>query len=331
MVEPLVSIKMITYNHAPFITQAIEGVLQQKTNFPFELVIGEDCSIDGTREIVFEYQKKFPDIIRMITSDRNVGMKANGHRTAKALRGKYVAFCEGDDYWHNPEKLQKQVDYLESHPECGMVFADCDVYYDRSKKFIRSFNHHKGFCSPANFDFEKIIWSGIVVFTCTVMMRRHLYEQIIEADPFLHQDRNFLLGDQQAWIEISLISLVSYMPECFGTYRVLVESASKSKDSKKLWRFYNSVNEMRLYLCNKHKFPENFRKRVESELLDSSLRLAFFERNYDLAVEVKKEKQTFTWKEWLRYLGAKYMFIHYGYRLASSVSNFVKKKDAQWP
>ena len=87
MTVPLVSVKMITYNHAPFIAQAIEGVLQQKTNFPFELIIGEDCSTDGTREIVFEYQKKYPDIIRVITSDKNVGAKKNGIRTMKAVSG----------------------------------------------------------------------------------------------------------------------------------------------------------------------------------------------------------------------------------------------------
>lgn len=331
MSEPLVCVMMVTYNHVPYITQAIEGVVQQKTNFPFELVIGEDCSTDGTREIVFEYQKKCPDIIRVITSNKNVGMNQNYYRTKKACKGKYIAFCDGDDYWHRSDKLQKQVDYLESHPECGMVFADCDVYYNRSKKIIRSFNHHKGFCSPAHFDFEGIIWSGIVAFTCTVMTRRELHEEVIDSDFFLHRDGNFLLTDQQTWLEISLISTVSYMPECLGTYRVLDESASRSKDSKKLWQFYNSVNEMRLYLCVKHKILENYRRRVESELLDSSLRLAFFERNFDLALEVKEKKKTLTWKEWLRYLGAKYVPIHYGYRAASSVSDLFKKKNVQWP
>src|SRR4030042_6002267 len=123
MTEPLVSVKMITYNHAPYIAQAIEGVLQQKTNFPFELVIGEDCSTDGTRAIVLEYQRKYSDIIRVITSDNNVGAYENIRRTSKACRGRYVAFCDGDDFWHDPSKLQKQTDYLETHPECGLVYS----------------------------------------------------------------------------------------------------------------------------------------------------------------------------------------------------------------
>lgn len=88
MPEPLVSVKMITYNHAPYIAQAIEGVLMQKTNFLFELVIGEDCSTDGTREIVFEYQKKYPDIIRVITSEHNVGVKKKWLPHHESLPGK---------------------------------------------------------------------------------------------------------------------------------------------------------------------------------------------------------------------------------------------------
>src|SRR3990167_48992 len=129
MTEPLVSVKMITYNHAPFIVQAIDGVLQQKTHFIFELVIGEDCSTDGTHEIVLEYQKRYPNIIRVVTSDKNVGMKKNSYRAMKACQGKYIAYCEGDDYWHHPFKLQKQVDYLESHSECGLVYASYNVYH----------------------------------------------------------------------------------------------------------------------------------------------------------------------------------------------------------
>ncbi len=88
MTQPLVSISMLTYNHAPFIAQAIEGVLQQQTNFPFELVIGEDCSTDNTREIVYEYHKKHPDIIRVITSDKNIGETRNGPQNRKSLSRK---------------------------------------------------------------------------------------------------------------------------------------------------------------------------------------------------------------------------------------------------
>jgi glycosyltransferase involved in cell wall biosynthesis len=325
----LVSAAMITYNHAPYIAQAIEGVLQQKVNFPFELVIGEDCSTDGTREIVLEYQKKYPDIIRAITSDKNVGMKKNGYRTLKACRGKYIAFCEGDDYWHHPYKLQKQADYLEGHPECGMVFTDFNVYFDGSNELIRSFNSYKGFHSPANITIEQIIGGeeGPTKMTCTVMIRRDLYKQIIESDPYLHQSGTFLMGDYQVWAEAALISEVSYLPESLGTYRVLDESASRTRDIRKSLRFWRSASDMMFYLCDKHQLTESIRRQVESDWCDRSLRLAFHERNADLALEVKKKKQRFTWKEWIRYYGARNLAFHYVYRVAAFFRNLFREKD----
>jgi len=114
--EPLVTVRTLTYQHAPFIRDCIEGVLMQKTSFPVEYIIGEDCSTDGTREIVFDYAKKYPEKIRVVTADYNVGGINNGKRCRQITRGKYVALCEGDDYWTDPGKLQKQIDFLESNP-----------------------------------------------------------------------------------------------------------------------------------------------------------------------------------------------------------------------
>jgi len=119
---------MITYNHEPFIAQAIEGVLMQKTNFKYELVIGEDCSTDNTRKICEEYAHNYPDIIRLLPSEKNLGVFANGTRTMKAcMNGKYIALCEGDDYWTDPYKLQKQVNFLEENEDYVMSFHSVDI------------------------------------------------------------------------------------------------------------------------------------------------------------------------------------------------------------
>jgi glycosyltransferase involved in cell wall biosynthesis len=131
---PLVSARTITYNHAPYIKQCIEGVLMQKTTFPFEYIIGEDCSTDGTREIVLEYAQNHPDIIRVITSDANVGGNENSKRSLSACRGKYLASCEGDDYWTDPLKLQKQVDFLEAHLEYVMCFHNTMIKYEDGRQ-----------------------------------------------------------------------------------------------------------------------------------------------------------------------------------------------------
>lgn len=123
--QPLVTVRTSTYQHGAFIRQCIEGVLMQKTAFPFEFIIGEDFSTDGTRQIVFEYAQRYPNVIRVITADYNVGMKANGTRCMRRARGKYIALCEGDDYWTDPLKLQKQVDFLEANLEYSVC---CGAY-----------------------------------------------------------------------------------------------------------------------------------------------------------------------------------------------------------
>jgi len=135
--KPMVSVRTSTYQHAPYIKQCIESVLMQKTNFPFELIIGEDFSTDGTREIIFEYARKYPDVIRVVTADYNVGIKANGFRCIRRMRGKYIALCEGDDYWTDPHKLQKQVEFLEKHPGYSFCFHQVKVIYqdDPDKSF----------------------------------------------------------------------------------------------------------------------------------------------------------------------------------------------------
>ncbi len=120
--KKMVSVCMITYNHAKFIEEAINGVLSQKTKFDIELVIGEDCSSDNTRDIVYTYAEKYPLLIRVLTSEKNVGVINNFTRTLKVCTGKYIALCECDDYWTDPYKLQKQVDFLEANPEFSLCF-----------------------------------------------------------------------------------------------------------------------------------------------------------------------------------------------------------------
>jgi glycosyltransferase involved in cell wall biosynthesis len=250
MQEPLVSVKMITYNHGPYIRQAMECVLSQKTNFPFELVIGEDCSTDGTREIAFDFARRYPEIIRVITSEKNVGMKKNLYRTIQACRGKYIAFCEGDDYWHCKDKLQMQVDYLEGHPECGMVCSDCDYLVIENMQKISNYQKYRGQTAIESPQIDDIL--GGIAHTCTVVARTNLVVKLIEEDPFLYQSDHFKMGDTPLWFEISLLSKIHYIDQSLATYRVLDESMSRSKDKKKALLFLDSGTEMFLYLRKKH-------------------------------------------------------------------------------
>ena len=129
--SPEVSVCMLAYNHERFIAQAIDSVLHQETDFEVELVIGEDCSTDGTRAIVAGYQSRYPDRVRSILNERNIGAQANFRRTFAACRGQYVAMLECDDYWTSARKLQTQIDFMEAHHEYALCFTNVLVVYDR--------------------------------------------------------------------------------------------------------------------------------------------------------------------------------------------------------
>jgi len=130
----IISIAIVTYNHEKYIAQTIESILMQKTDFPIEIIIGEDCSTDKTREICIDYQEKYPEIIKLVLHPKNVGLYKNNLAAWIACKGKYVALCEGDDYWTDPLKLQKQVDFLEHNLEYSTCFHQTTVeYYENGK------------------------------------------------------------------------------------------------------------------------------------------------------------------------------------------------------
>ncbi len=131
--RPTVSICMSTYRHEQFIQQAIEGVMMQQTTFRIELVIGEDCSDDGTRLICEAMEQKYPDRIRLLPSDTNYGQNHNLARTLFACNGIYIALCEGDDYWTDPLKLQKQVDFLEQNHDYVLCFHPVNTVDNNGK------------------------------------------------------------------------------------------------------------------------------------------------------------------------------------------------------
>ncbi len=132
----LVSVCMITYNHESYIAEAIEGVLLQQVNFSLELLISDDCSTDQTKAICIAYQQKHPDIIRLIDREQNLGMNMNFIDTLQRCNGKYIALCEGDDYWTAPDKLQKQIDFLEKNQEFSICFHRAKLVYDVDHQLV---------------------------------------------------------------------------------------------------------------------------------------------------------------------------------------------------
>ncbi len=140
--QPMVSIKCLVYNHAPYLRQCLDGFVMQKTNFRFEAIVHDDCSTDGSQEIIKEYAAKYPDIIKPIYETENQYSKHDGSLSRiinKHIRGKYIAHCEGDDYWTDPYKLQRQISYLKFHPEYVAV-AENGIIYDMRTKERKPFS-----------------------------------------------------------------------------------------------------------------------------------------------------------------------------------------------
>lgn len=161
----MVSVFMLTYNQRHFIAQAIEGVLMQETKFPVILVIGEDCSTDGTREICIDYKKKYPDRIKLLLNNKNVGLGANYIKTLDACDHKYIAICDGDDYWTDPSKLQKQVDFLEKNSNFNIVYTNNLNIYPSGRKEVRDLS---GF--PKEGFFEDLVFQNYIA-SVTVMFK----------------------------------------------------------------------------------------------------------------------------------------------------------------
>lgn len=142
---PMVSVCCITYNHEAFLAQAIESVLMQETHFGVELVIGEDCSPDRTRQIALDYQRRFPGRVRVLTPEKNLGIMSNLMATLDACTGRYIAFMEGDDYWTDPYKLQQQVNIMEAQPGCSLCIHDAEVFVQDGSEppFLFSTKYHE--------------------------------------------------------------------------------------------------------------------------------------------------------------------------------------------
>lgn len=185
--SPKVSVVSVSYNQEEYIRQTLEGFLDQQTDFDFEVVIADDASTDRTPEIIQEYADKYPRVIKPILRKKNIGVLQNFVDTLRAAKGKYIALCEGDDYWTDPEKLQRQFDFMESHPDYAVCFHPVRVVFENNEEKESIIPAIKGKFRPTREDLLKRNF----IQTNSVMYRRQPYENmpqedILPVDWFLH-------------------------------------------------------------------------------------------------------------------------------------------------
>lgn len=188
--EALVSVCCITYNQEKYIAQAMEGFVMQKTSFKYEIIIGEDCSTDRTREIVEDYARRHPLLVILITSPENVGPVHNVVRILKKARGKYIAFCDGDDYWTDPNKLQKQVDFLQNNSQYVMC-----AHYMRQIEFDGQISYLDPKPVRLEYSYNKLIVNKQQQTpTASMLVERKYVEELYSSDwyPMCHAGDKFV-------------------------------------------------------------------------------------------------------------------------------------------
>lgn len=226
----LVSACIITYNQEKYIRQCLEGAINQKVDFDYEIIIGEDKSTDATLAICSEYAAKYPHLVKLINRSKNLGVAGNWAETIQACSGKYIALCEGDDYWTDMNKLQKQVHFLEANP--GYTICFHKVLVLKNNELVDDW-----ITAPPKdaTDIHDLIESGNYIHTPSVIFRNR---NIVVPAPFLISPTVdfflYVLLTQDG-------AAIKYLDEVMCVYRYGVGIYSKTDDRKKSWDSYNTL------------------------------------------------------------------------------------------
>ncbi len=261
----LVSVNCTTYNHEDYIADAIESFLMQKTNFNFEILIGEDCSTDNTKKIVEEYAEKHPGKVRIITSEKNVGARKNSMRLVENSKGKYIAECEGDDFWTDPNKLQKQIDYMINNPDCSMSFHASEIIKAPRKQtgaIVRPY--HESRVSPI----EDIIVRGGGFFSTGSMVYQ---KKFMENPPEFYL--NAPIGDYPMQMILASQGYTYYFDEVMSAYRSGVKGSwtDRMTNSTDVRENVTTVNEGIIELLDAFNSYTNFEYRSEIDYVKLKL------------------------------------------------------------
>lgn len=282
MNQVLVSIICTAYNHEKYIRDALEGFVKQKTNFNYEVLIHDDASLDKTSDIIREYEKNYPSIIKPIYQKENQYSK--GIRITDTLlllaQGKYIAFCEGDDYWCDNQKLQKQIDFLENHPDFGVCvhntdFLDC-------KSGIRETHYEK---KDKKIMLEDCIMVGSQSFqTSSVVVKRDL---LVNKPAFTGMVKS--VGDYPLSIYYSISSNVFYFGEVMSVYRVCSKGSWTERIARNQGKLAATIKDKMLMLNAADKYYGfEYHSAFEKAIRMNNYKLCILQQNYSEAIRIKE-------------------------------------------
>lgn len=245
----LISVIIPSYNRANTVGQTIKSIICQQVDADIEIVIGDDCSTDNAREVLLQYRDMYPDIIRLFFWEENRGLGANWAACVKECRGKYICNCDNDDYWHNPQKLQFQLDYMESHPESNVLITN-----------HRCHNRDTGIITEevAKIDctipLQNAMWGGSSFCNATIMYRADFMKTHLDLDEFIK--RRLSLQDWPAWVILAAYTEFDILPISTATFGIETVSITRPDTYERLERRYKRDAIVYEYLCEL--FPNVF-------------------------------------------------------------------------
>lgn len=250
----LVSVFCEVYNHEAYLRKCLDGLTMQQCSFEYEVLIHDDCSQDKSVDIIKEYVDEFPDIIKPIYQRENQTSKGIDLWCTfqfPRVKGKYIAVCEGDDYWTDPLKLQKQVDFLESH-------KDYDLVHTHRRIEMRG----KFYDTPiiSYIETKETLLQTCSIATCTVMFSAKIFNSIKDEYQSLVTRNKLPMSDYPLWLMIAENSKIGFLPDSTANYRMLSESASHSKSRDKMYNFEKGTMLCKGIFFNRFKNDKNLSK-----------------------------------------------------------------------
>lgn len=245
--DVMISVIVTTYNQEHTISRTLQSILSQNIDVKYEIVIGDDCSSDCTREICEKYEKKYPDIIRYFHRHHNMGVVANYFQCVKDCRGKYIADCAGDDFWVDNDKLAKEFELMESDPDISLVYTDwrcCDVDGTNPRILSRFKNENR--------DIKMVFAKGVltenilrrenigIIHLCSAMYRRDLLISELNRKPNLFISDDYYCEDLQIVTALSVLGKIIYIPDVTLYYSVTPDSISHNAAFDRKYRLIKS-------------------------------------------------------------------------------------------
>lgn len=286
--EPImVSVYCLTYNHAKYIEDALEGFVKQRTNFKFHVIVHDDASTDGTQDIILAYKNKYPNLFDVIIQKENQyskGTKIFSTYIAPLIKGKYVAACEGDDFWCDENKLQKEVDFLEGNNDYVACVHNTKLYNQKTGKSHNMFGEENRIIT-----IEDVLAEGKMCYHTSTLLARKEY--ILEKPKFTYLIP--FVGDFPLSIYLSGSGKIKYFKDVMSVYRYCTQGSWTMRNFNLDKRIETAQNQIMMYQAANDYFNNQYECSFDKAILHSEFYLNAYRGNYKV---LKEKKYKSIWK-----------------------------------